>query len=151
HPAIGRTPAVELAPDSDLGERLVTTSVGALAAGEVAEALDRGLAVAEDFRSRGLIAAAALFLAGEGRVCGSVAERPALLDTPLWPAGPLPLKGGDRPHLQRRSSCNDGGVAQRAGQPISPLEREMAGRPEGGLVERRLPKKPTNYEETPHA
>ncbi|MFN3548965.1 MAG: UPF0280 family protein, partial [Mesorhizobium sp.] len=55
HPAIGRTPAVELAPDSDLGERLVTTSVGALAAGEVAEALERGLAVAEDFRSRGLI------------------------------------------------------------------------------------------------
>ncbi|RWM20717.1 UPF0280 family protein [Mesorhizobium sp.] len=73
HPAIHRAPARDLAPDSDLGERLVTQGVGALSAGEVASALDNGLAVAEDFRRRGLIAASALFLAGHSRVSGSVA------------------------------------------------------------------------------
>ncbi|MET3594171.1 ApbE superfamily uncharacterized protein (UPF0280 family) [Mesorhizobium shonense] len=73
HPAIRRVPARELAPDSDLGARLVTQGVGALASGEVARALDNGLAVAEDFRRRGLIAASALFLAGESRISGSVA------------------------------------------------------------------------------
>ncbi len=73
HPAIIRVPARDLAPDSDLGERLVTQGVGALAPGEVARALDNGLAVAEDFRRRGLIAASALFLAGQSRISGSVA------------------------------------------------------------------------------
>ncbi|RUU13451.1 UPF0280 family protein [Mesorhizobium sp. USDA-HM6] len=73
HPAIHRVPARDLAPDSDLGDRLVTQGVGALAPGEVARALDNGLAVAEDFRRRGLIAASALFLAGQTRISGSVA------------------------------------------------------------------------------
>ena len=72
HPAIARVPARDLAPDSDLGEQLVTQSVGALSPGEVALALDNGLAVAEDFRRRGLIAASALFLAGDARISGSV-------------------------------------------------------------------------------
>ncbi len=71
HPAIGRTPAIELSPDSDLGERLVTTAIGALTAEEVSEALERGLAVARDFYRRGLIVAAALFLAEESRFCGA--------------------------------------------------------------------------------
>ena len=65
HPAVARRPARELAPDNDLGERLVTVSVGALTADEIGEALDAGLAVAEDLRRRGFIQAAALFLAGE--------------------------------------------------------------------------------------
>ncbi|ESY68147.1 MULTISPECIES: thiamine biosynthesis protein ApbE [Mesorhizobium] len=73
NPAIKRIPASELSPDSDLGARLVTQSVGTLAPGEVARALDNGLAVAEDFRRRGLIAGSALFLGGEARVSGSVA------------------------------------------------------------------------------
>ncbi|KUM25501.1 thiamine biosynthesis protein ApbE [Mesorhizobium loti] len=73
HPAIRRIPARELAPDSDLGARPVTQGVGALAPDEVARALDNGLAVAEDFRRRGLIAASALFLAGQTRISGSVA------------------------------------------------------------------------------
>jgi len=73
HPAIARAAARDLAPDSDLGEQLVTQSVGALSPGEVARALDKGLAVAEDFRRRGLISASALFLAGETRISGSVA------------------------------------------------------------------------------
>ena len=36
-------------------------------------ALDNGLVVAEDFRRRGLIAASALFLAGEARISGAIA------------------------------------------------------------------------------
>ncbi|MEI9423713.1 UPF0280 family protein [Mesorhizobium sp. Cs1299R1N1] len=73
NPAIRRIPARDLSPDSDLGARLVTQGVGTLAPDEVARALDNGLAVAEDFRRRGLIAASALFLGGEARISGSVA------------------------------------------------------------------------------
>ncbi|WP_214470267.1 UPF0280 family protein [Mesorhizobium sp. dw_380] len=73
HPAIRRVPARELAPDSDLGDRLVTQGVGRLSPAEIATALDSGLAVAEDFRRRGLIAASALFLAGHISVDGSMA------------------------------------------------------------------------------
>jgi ApbE superfamily uncharacterized protein (UPF0280 family) len=47
HPAVERVPAHELDPDSDLGDRLVTTGVGALADAEVAEALGRGVVEAE--------------------------------------------------------------------------------------------------------
>ncbi|ESZ74127.1 thiamine biosynthesis protein ApbE [Mesorhizobium sp. L103C105A0] len=73
NPAIKRIPVQDLAPDSDLGARLVTQAVGMLARGDVERALDNGLAVAEDFRRRGLIAASALFLGGEARISGSMA------------------------------------------------------------------------------
>ncbi|WP_136616038.1 MULTISPECIES: UPF0280 family protein [Mesorhizobium] len=73
HPAVRRVPARELAPDSDLGDRLVTQEVGRLSSDEVATALDSGLTVAEDFRRRGFIAASALFLAGQTRISGSMA------------------------------------------------------------------------------
>ena len=72
HRAIVRQAANELSPDSDLGERLVTTAVGPLSAGDVAEALDHGAAVAEAYRKRGLIVAAALFLQGDTRICGKI-------------------------------------------------------------------------------
>ena len=65
HPAITRAPANALSPDSDLGERLVTTDVGRLSPDEVAEALAAGRAVAKKFVRRGLIRQAALLLAGE--------------------------------------------------------------------------------------
>jgi hypothetical protein len=68
HPAIKRLPAAELSPDSDLKRRLVTVAVGPLATGEIADALDAGLAVARGMHARGLIAAAALFLAGMARL-----------------------------------------------------------------------------------
>lgn len=71
HPDIARAPASSLAPDSDLGERLVTADVGHLTSMEVETALSSGLAIAEDFRRRGLIDAAALFLAGHVRLCGA--------------------------------------------------------------------------------
>jgi ApbE superfamily uncharacterized protein (UPF0280 family) len=67
HPAIARRPALALAPDSDLGDRLVTTGVGALTRTDVDTALQRGLTLAEDFRRRGLIGAACLSLGGQTR------------------------------------------------------------------------------------
>jgi ApbE superfamily uncharacterized protein (UPF0280 family) len=76
HSSVARLPARDLAPDSDLGERQVTTGVGLLSPDEIDEALARGLAVADDFRRRGLIEAAALFLGGDIRLCGDVETMP---------------------------------------------------------------------------
>jgi uncharacterized protein len=70
HPSITRAPACDLAPDSDLGDRLVTQGVGELSLGEIADALDAGVAVARSLLSRGLIRAAALCLFGVNRVVG---------------------------------------------------------------------------------
>jgi ApbE superfamily uncharacterized protein (UPF0280 family) len=66
-PAIERRPARDLDPDSDLGDRLVTVAVGALTPAEIDTALARGLQRAQDYQRRGLIADAALMLAGETR------------------------------------------------------------------------------------
>ena len=67
----------------------------------------------------------------------AIAQYPQMLarcvNTPLWPAGHLPLKGGDysaidafakSPRLPRNGEAKT--------PLISPLEGEMAGRPEGG-------------------
>ncbi|WP_378945835.1 UPF0280 family protein [Mesorhizobium sp. ANAO-SY3R2] len=77
-PAIQRRRACELAPDSDLGDRLVTVAVGALRPDEVTAALDAGLAVAENYRRRGLIHSAALFLNDEARVSGPLPPHPTI-------------------------------------------------------------------------
>ena len=70
HPAITRIPACELAPDSDLGSRLVTRDVADLSPGEIHVALENGLITASDLRDRNLIVAAALSLQGEVRLVG---------------------------------------------------------------------------------
>lgn len=70
HPAISRTPANILQPESDLGERLVTAGVGALTENEIARALHGGLATANALVRQGLIAGVALFLAGQARMAG---------------------------------------------------------------------------------
>jgi ApbE superfamily uncharacterized protein (UPF0280 family) len=70
HPSIRRVPACELAPDSDLGERLVTQSVGDLSLDEIQRALSAGVGVAQSLRVAKLIRAAALNLGGETRVAG---------------------------------------------------------------------------------
>ena len=85
HPVIRRERACDLAPDSDLGERLVTTGVGRLAEAEITEALERGWIVAEAYRRRGLIEAAALFLGGEVRMSGEHLSR-NLRATPFNPS-----------------------------------------------------------------
>ncbi len=71
HSAIKRQPAFELAPDSDLGARLVTVAVAMVSPEETAQALQAGLILAEEYRRRGLITAAALFLNGATAFAGS--------------------------------------------------------------------------------
>lgn len=73
HPAIRRRPARDIQSDSDLGDRPVTVAVGPLGATEVGRALDAGARAAEAMHARGLIAAAALFLAGAVRTIGPLA------------------------------------------------------------------------------
>jgi len=61
------------------------------------------------------------------------------LNTPLWPAGHLPLKGGDWMSSLLSPIAT---VARRAATltlPISPLEGEMSGRTEGGAWAPTLP------------
>ena len=79
HPGIMRVSACELAPDSDLGARLVTQAVGKLTEAEVTRALTAGVQTAERLRRIGLIRAAALHLCGETRLVG--ADRVAQLSS----------------------------------------------------------------------
>lgn len=69
-----RVPARELAPDSDLGELLVTQAVGELSREEVERALQAGVVMAEALSAQGLIHAAALHLQGETRIAGTAPE-----------------------------------------------------------------------------
>jgi ApbE superfamily uncharacterized protein (UPF0280 family) len=74
HPAIRRTPACDLDPQSDLGERRVTVAVGPLTPGETEHALASGAAEAELWRDLGLIEAAALRLGERTRLVGAPAS-----------------------------------------------------------------------------
>src|SRR5438128_5001276 len=74
HPAISRVPACELAPDSDLGGRLVTQGVGELSDAEIELALGFGVTTARKLIERGLIVAAALNLQGQTRRGGQCAS-----------------------------------------------------------------------------
>jgi len=71
HPAIRREPAAYLYPDSDLGERMAVTGVGALTPSEVATALNAGERVARAMHHAGQIAGAALFLRGRSALVGA--------------------------------------------------------------------------------
>jgi ApbE superfamily uncharacterized protein (UPF0280 family) len=71
HPTIVRVPARDLAPDSDLGDRLVTQGVSELSKCDIAAALDAGVAVAQSLMSEGLIRSAALNLCGETNILDS--------------------------------------------------------------------------------
>jgi uncharacterized protein len=75
HPAIRRTPACDLDPQSDLGEQRVTVAVGPLTPGETEHALASGAAEAELWRDLGLIEAAALRLGERTRLVGAPASR----------------------------------------------------------------------------
>jgi ApbE superfamily uncharacterized protein (UPF0280 family) len=86
HPAITRVPACELAPDSDLGNRLVTQAVAELTACEVDQALVAGARTAELLLRIGLIRSAALSLQGETRVVG-VLGASRMIATPVYERG----------------------------------------------------------------
>ncbi len=85
HPGVERMPARELDPDSDLGDQLVTVAVPALADGEVATALDAGVAEAERrLRTVPELLGVVLHLQGHRRVVG------ATLTNQLRSAAPSP-------------------------------------------------------------
>ncbi len=71
HPAVTRTPACDLQPDSDLGARLVTRAVGALTLPDIARALRSGQRLADDIVARRLATTAALHLQGSSVVSGA--------------------------------------------------------------------------------
>jgi ApbE superfamily uncharacterized protein (UPF0280 family) len=73
---IERAPASSRDPDSDLGDHLVVTYVGALTQAEIEAALASGTVEAERMRGRGLIDAAFLALRDRVRIVGGA--RPAL-------------------------------------------------------------------------
>ncbi|MFZ0687533.1 MAG: UPF0280 family protein [Terriglobales bacterium] len=75
HPQVQRARACDLAPDSDLGERLVTQAVGPLEHDEIVAALATAVHLAERFRNSRLIRAAALTLQGETRIISSDSSR----------------------------------------------------------------------------
>jgi len=74
HPAISRVRACALAPDNDLGERLVTQAVGELTDREIAAALAAGVERARSLLTCSLIRAAALHLQGQTRVLGDTLQ-----------------------------------------------------------------------------
>ena len=89
-PAVARTPARGLDPDSDLGDRPVTVGVGALTTAEIETALAAGRAAAQAMIGRRLIAGAALVLCGRNAVAGG-ATLPAIAD-----GGPVVYRREDR-------------------------------------------------------
>jgi ApbE superfamily uncharacterized protein (UPF0280 family) len=92
-PAVLRRPARELDPDSDLGDHRVTYCVGELTTREIAEALARGAEQAAAYLRRGLVAAAALMLAGETHTLSSP-RRPSRIALPSRKAGSRVRKHG---------------------------------------------------------
>lgn len=68
HPAVARSPAHDIQPDSDLGARLVTRDVGQLRFAEIATALEAGAACARQLVAADLINGAVLHLQGETRI-----------------------------------------------------------------------------------
>ncbi|MGE0279302.1 MAG: UPF0280 family protein [Rhizobiaceae bacterium] len=95
HPAIARQPACVLAPDSDLGHRLVTTAVGELNALETDSALEEGCRAAQDLFDKRLIAGTALFLAGETRIVGDAFSQNAVGRANTYGGQPV------RPHIHK--------------------------------------------------
>lgn len=75
HRAILRVRATDIDPQSDLGDRLVTRSVGALSDADVACALERGEAEARRLIEAGAIVAACLRLQDARRVVGNLSPR----------------------------------------------------------------------------
>ena len=87
HAGVVRVPARDLAPDSDLGNRLVTQGVGELSTCQIAAALDAGVAVAKSLLSDGLIRSAALHLRGNTRIVCAESARLVAASESAQPSG----------------------------------------------------------------
>jgi len=68
HPAVEKRPASSLRDDTDLGERPVTVAVGPLPEAAIVTSMNAGVALAKEFRARGLIDSAYLALQNRRRV-----------------------------------------------------------------------------------
>ena len=84
---ISRTAARDISPDSDLGGRLVTTSVDELSSEEVAEALEAGRRIAVEMIQAETIVAAFMSLQGERIVCGELSASTSRLEGAMDPRG----------------------------------------------------------------
>jgi len=71
HAAVVRRPAVDIDPDSDLGDLAVTWNLGPLTPMDIDAALDAGRVVADALRRDGLIFGAALALRGRFAFSGA--------------------------------------------------------------------------------
>ncbi len=80
-PGVHRQPANVLAPDSDLGSRLVTVHVDCLPDHVIIKALRRAAGVAEDMRQSGHISAAYVVVQGQGFVCDTLTQRTGVSDS----------------------------------------------------------------------
>src|SRR5216684_3263833 len=87
HAGVVRVPARDLAPDSDLGNRLVTQGVGELSTCQIGAALDAGVAVAKSLLSDGLIRSAALHLRGNTRIVCAESARLVAASESAQPSG----------------------------------------------------------------
>ena len=74
-PQVQRTAARDLDPDSDLGDRQVTTDVAPLSDRQVRTALDQAEELAQEFVDAGLITAASVSLQGDVRVAGEIRQQ----------------------------------------------------------------------------
>ncbi len=79
HPQVHRVPAISLDESSDLGERLVTQTVGILSAEDVDVALTRGMRRAADLSDRASLEGVFLSLRGSIRSVGRFHYRPVAL------------------------------------------------------------------------
>jgi ApbE superfamily uncharacterized protein (UPF0280 family) len=80
HGSVRRAPACSLAPDSDLGERLVTVDVGTLSGAEIDRALAAGMNTAEEMIEDGLIYAAVLVVGRTVRLAGHPGAEMAMMN-----------------------------------------------------------------------
>ncbi len=71
HRAIESAPANEIFPDSDLGNRMVTTAVGKLSKLEIDSALASGEKIAAQYLKQGFIGGALITLKGQNRIVGA--------------------------------------------------------------------------------
>jgi ApbE superfamily uncharacterized protein (UPF0280 family) len=78
HVAIARAPAREIAPDSDLGGRLVTRGVGTLLPREIDTAIGSGIRVARELQIQGLLSAAAIHLQGQTQILDAFETTPSI-------------------------------------------------------------------------
>jgi uncharacterized protein len=85
HCQVIQKPARQVKDQSDLGDRLVTVSVGPLSLAEIKVALDSGERYAQTLLSRDWIRGAVLCLKGQFRVCGMQAgKRTMAVDAEHW-------------------------------------------------------------------